>query len=445
MNKFLKFTAVILVLAGSNGLLMGQNTVGIGTTTPNNHAVLELVSPGNNQGLLVPKLSNVQRTSSSFTSSLTATENGLLVFDTDDGKFYYWQFPNWKGIEAGSTTNVWRSGSGIPALGLGSDGDYYLDIATSNIYLKASGAYSVILNIKGMKGDTGATGAQGLQGIQGPVGATGPAGPQGLKGDKGDAGVQGPVGATGAVGPQGLKGDKGDTGATGPQGIQGLTGAVGPQGLKGDKGDPGAQGPKGDVGATGPAGPQGPAGAIGPTGPQGLKGDKGDIGATGPAGAQGPKGDPGADGAPGLKGDKGDTGATGPQGPTGATGAKGATGATGPQGPQGPQGPSGNSNLKILTITTAGNYSLSGDEDLVNIYHPSGEATITLKQASAIDGKLIRFVLAIGSKGTATIKVAAGDNFNNNGSSTSFTFNSTNFLSIASEAAYKTWWLVTLN
>ncbi|MBK8292623.1 MAG: hypothetical protein IPK96_18500 [Flammeovirgaceae bacterium] len=45
---------------------------------------MELVSPGNNQGLLVPKLTTRPANSSFFISTLTASENGLLIFDSDD-------------------------------------------------------------------------------------------------------------------------------------------------------------------------------------------------------------------------------------------------------------------------------------------------------------------------------------------------------------------------
>src|SRR6478609_7044808 len=94
----------------------GQNSVGIGTPTPNPKAVLELVSPGNNQGLLVPKLTTAQRTASSFTSSLGASENGLLVFDNDDQKFYYWQNTQWLPIRSGSDVAL-ASGTGINITG----------------------------------------------------------------------------------------------------------------------------------------------------------------------------------------------------------------------------------------------------------------------------------------------------------------------------------------
>jgi Repeat of unknown function (DUF5907) len=94
------FTRVFFVfLLISVVVLDGTAQVGIGTDTPNAKAVLELKSPGNNQGFLVPRLSTAQRTAVAFTSTLTAAETGLLVFDTDTNKFYYWSGTNWTVIE----------------------------------------------------------------------------------------------------------------------------------------------------------------------------------------------------------------------------------------------------------------------------------------------------------------------------------------------------------
>jgi hypothetical protein len=50
---------------------------------------------------------------------------------------------------AGTPGSVWRDGTGVPAVGLGVNGDYYLDDATGDVYLKASGAYSIVANIMG--------------------------------------------------------------------------------------------------------------------------------------------------------------------------------------------------------------------------------------------------------------------------------------------------------
>lgn len=261
--------ALILFLTFS-GTLSAQ--VGIGTEQPNTRAVLDLRSPSNNQGFLAPRLSTVQRTASAFIDNLTAAENGLLVFDADEKIFYYWMFPAWKAIEAGSNSTVWRSGNGVPTDGLGVENDFYLDILSGDVYKKVFGVYALMLSLKGDKGDKG---DPGVSGPQGPIGLTGAQGIQGLKGDKGDTGA---AGATGAQGIPGLKGDKGDTGAAG---TPGATGAQGIPGVKGDKGDTGAAGTPGATGAQGI---------------QGVKGDKGDIGATGPQGPVGPQGPAGADG-----------------------------------------------------------------------------------------------------------------------------------------------------
>jgi len=96
---------------------LAQNSVGIGVTNPNPNAVLELVSPTNNQGLLVPKLTTLQRTNTTFTAGLTATDKGLLVFDSDINKFYYWSGTSWSVIEdgtagAGTVTNI-ATGTGL--------------------------------------------------------------------------------------------------------------------------------------------------------------------------------------------------------------------------------------------------------------------------------------------------------------------------------------------
>jgi hypothetical protein len=77
---------------------------------------------------------------------------------------------------AGADGSVWRDGSGAPSNGLGANGDYYLDDATGDVYLRSVGFYSLVANIKGATGATGATGPTGATGATGSTGATGPAG-----------------------------------------------------------------------------------------------------------------------------------------------------------------------------------------------------------------------------------------------------------------------------
>jgi hypothetical protein len=63
----------------------------------------------------------------------------------------------------GETGAIWLNGSGAPASTLGSNGDYYLDIASSDVFRKTLGTWTFTLNIKG------AQGIQGLPGISGAV------------------------------------------------------------------------------------------------------------------------------------------------------------------------------------------------------------------------------------------------------------------------------------
>lgn len=75
----------------------------------------------------------------------------------------------------------WLSGLGTPSNGLGRDGDFYIDLATSAYYgPKASGTWP--------------GSSQSLVGPQGPVGPEGPEGPVGPQGPAGDGDVDGPDG-----------------------------------------------------------------------------------------------------------------------------------------------------------------------------------------------------------------------------------------------------------
>jgi hypothetical protein len=286
-------TALALGLVATASL--AQHSVGIGTATPNPRAVLDLVAaPASPQGVLMPRLSSAGR--QTLGSTLTPGENGLLVFDAEEKKFYHWRDTQWveSAGSAGATGGtVWGAGAGLPSDLSGKDGDFYLHTVSGDVYEKAAGHYSLKVNLRGPQGEPGPQGAAGAPGIQGPVG---PAGPEGPAGPVGPQGLAGPTGAEGPAGPQGL------TGPQGPQGLQGLTGPPGPQG------------------------PQGLPGPQGLTGPQGLPGPQGLIGLqglTGPAGPQGLQGIPGVNGTDGLPGQPGKTLLSGATDPAATTGAEG--------------------------------------------------------------------------------------------------------------------------
>ena len=94
----------------------------------------------------------------------------------------------------GGDGTLWFVGVGTPSF-IGSNGDFYLDSSTGNIWENQGGVWQdTTYSLKG---------PQGERGIQGP---------------KGDTGTQGATGPAGSIGPAG---PKGDTGATGPQGKDG--------------------------------------------------------------------------------------------------------------------------------------------------------------------------------------------------------------------------------
>lgn len=153
--------------------LTAQNNVGIGTSTPNANAILEMQAT--DKGVLVPRLTTVQRL------AIVGPTEGLLVYDINVDCFFFYE----------TTSASWQN-------------------------LCSAGAV----------GPAGPAGPAGPQGPAGATGATGPAGPAGATGPAGPAGPAGTNGLDGATGPQGPAGPAGATGATGATGPQGPPGVI---------------------------------------------------------------------------------------------------------------------------------------------------------------------------------------------------------------------------
>ncbi len=69
-----------------------QHSAGINTNNPNPNAVLHLVSTNGNQGLLIPQIGTTQRLNMDLSDP---DNNGLLVYDNDEGEFYYAHGGDW--------------------------------------------------------------------------------------------------------------------------------------------------------------------------------------------------------------------------------------------------------------------------------------------------------------------------------------------------------------
>ncbi|MEE3724114.1 hypothetical protein V2H21_01870 [Riemerella anatipestifer] len=149
------------------------------------------------------------------------------------------------------------NGASAPQSAVGSEGDFYINTATNQIYgPKTASGWGIGTSLVGPQG------AQGIQGPQGPAGATGP---QGLQGPAG------PVGATGAQGSSMLSGTgtpASSLGVNGDSYVDAATGTV----YKKTSGTWTSTGQtlKGPQGVAGPAGATGPQGLQGPTGPSGV-------------------------------------------------------------------------------------------------------------------------------------------------------------------------------
>jgi len=96
----MKLLFISLVLAMSFGLTVKAQNVGIGTTTPNANAALEIKS--NTKGVLMPRLSTTAR------NNMTNVAKGMLVYDTSRAGFYYHDGGKWLPISQSNNDSLLR-------------------------------------------------------------------------------------------------------------------------------------------------------------------------------------------------------------------------------------------------------------------------------------------------------------------------------------------------
>ncbi|MCB0493330.1 MAG: hypothetical protein KDC93_13035 [Cyclobacteriaceae bacterium] len=98
-----RLNLVFIFLALSCLTAYAQNkTLGVGVATPNPNAALHVESPTNNQGMIMPRLTTVQRTG----MTLGAGDNGLMVYDTDLKANYLWNGTAWSKAGLSLPANV---------------------------------------------------------------------------------------------------------------------------------------------------------------------------------------------------------------------------------------------------------------------------------------------------------------------------------------------------
>lgn len=118
MKKNLFFTAIFVAT-----MLMFTNAqVGINTTEPNSAAVLDIVAPNSDKGILIPRISEADRdaklgdndpeTAWPATGNNPDLKGGTLIFNTDANAFQYWDATNliWRQLFVATSSEAGNDG-----------------------------------------------------------------------------------------------------------------------------------------------------------------------------------------------------------------------------------------------------------------------------------------------------------------------------------------------
>jgi hypothetical protein len=87
-------TLLLLLLLATVSVQAQNKSLGIGTATPNPNAALDVSSPTNNQGALMPRLTTAQRTA--MAGILGVADAGLLLYDNDLKSLFIWDGNSWE-------------------------------------------------------------------------------------------------------------------------------------------------------------------------------------------------------------------------------------------------------------------------------------------------------------------------------------------------------------
>jgi hypothetical protein len=142
-----KIIPVLLFIAAHN-MAIAQN-VGIGTTTPNTSAQLDVTSTS--KGMLIPRMTDAEK------NLIVSPAQGLLIFNTNTNSFQYYNSVSWvnishSGIISGTANKVAKFNSpwGLTAAGLISDNGAGVAINTTNALPNSSAVVDISSTNKGL-------------------------------------------------------------------------------------------------------------------------------------------------------------------------------------------------------------------------------------------------------------------------------------------------------
>ena len=124
-----RLTILLVMLFVGGTLTFGQQSIGIGTTTPDSKAALDVTST--QKGVLFPTLNATQQTT--LVGMLTAAEKGMLITDAATGNLKFWGGTSWQNF-----TSVTAVTAKAP-----------LSVATNNVKINAGTAAGDLLTWDG--------------------------------------------------------------------------------------------------------------------------------------------------------------------------------------------------------------------------------------------------------------------------------------------------------
>ncbi len=128
--KIMKTLFTVMFFIGIYPFISAQS-VGIGTTTPHASAKLEVSSV--TQGMLVPRMSSVQR------AQIASPAQGLLVFDLTTNSFWFRNATSWVELLDSVSTEVHRNGPNMIYTGMSDNVGVGISSPTNKVDINAGG------------------------------------------------------------------------------------------------------------------------------------------------------------------------------------------------------------------------------------------------------------------------------------------------------------------
>lgn len=155
-NNILGFLCTLICLVCVSSATFGQNSTGINNPNPSAKAALDVMSAtgvGKQQGILVPRL--IASDTNALKTGITASEKGLLFFDTTNNCYWFWNGTKWVALGNSASSNpAWLlSGNDLVAADTGVTGFKY--IGTNNAFPLIFGTNGTERMRIGKKGNIG--------------------------------------------------------------------------------------------------------------------------------------------------------------------------------------------------------------------------------------------------------------------------------------------------